>query len=369
MEIEKRKMIMDESNIEKRLREEHFKNERFMTLPEIRAAAKEVIQPKVWGFAEGAAESETTLRRNRRALRRLAIRQRVLVDVRKIDVTTDFLGMKLPIPAAVSPMGSLALFHPEGDLEMARGAGLGGNLNVVSGVTGWRVEDVARAATGPLFFQLYHFGERPWVEDLMNRVQTSGYKAVCLTVDVAVYGRRERDMLVRFDPRFFSNATPNPPPNNTEIPARLTWKDVEWLKSILKIPFGLKGIMTAEDAKRAVEAGVEIIWISNHGGRQLDHGQATVEVLPEIVEAVAGRAKIMIDGGFSRGTDIVKAVALGANVVGLGRTSLWGLAADGAAGVDRTFQLLQEEMKTTMALCGRTSLRDLTPDLICRADR
>jgi len=150
--------------------------------------------------------------------------------------------------------------------------------------------------------------------------------------------------------------------------ARLTWDDVAWLRSILKVPLGIKGILTAEDAKRAVESGVQIIWVSNHGGRQLDSAQATIDVLPEIVEEIGGRAEIIIDGGFSRGTDVIKALALGAKVVAMGRTMLWGLAVDGAAGVNRTLEILREELSTSLALCGQTSVRGLKPSLICRAE-
>ncbi len=341
--------------------------ERFRTLPEIKKAAKHILPPGPWGFAAGGAETETTLRRNRRALRQLAIRQRVLVDVREIDLRTTFLGLDLPMPVAVAPMGGLVLFHPEGDCEMVRGAGRSGTLAVVSGATGWPVEEVAKAASGPLLFQLYHFGPREWVKDLLQRVEAcGGYHAVCLTVDVQVYSRRERDMELRFDPRGARQGTPNPPPPDTTYPARLTWADVAWLQEQLTLPLGLKGILTAEDARLAVDAGVKIIWVSNHGGRQLDQTEATIDVLPEIVEAVDGRAEIIIDGGFSRGTDVIKAVALGAHVVAMGRTALWGLAADGANGVDRTMQILRDEISTSLALCGQTSIGRLTPDLIRR---
>jgi glycolate oxidase len=343
-------------------------SERFMTLPEIKRAAKHVLPPGPWGFGAGGAETETTLRRNRRAIRQLAIRQRVLVDVRQIDLRTTFLGLDLPMPVAIAPMGGLVLFHPQGDLEMVRGAGPSGTLAVVSGVTGWPVEEVAKEAGGPLLFQLYHFGPRSWVQELLGRVVASGYHAVCLTVDVQLYGRRERDLQQRFDPRSARMGTPNPPPPDTNYPARLTWDDVAWLREQLAVPLGLKGILTPEDARLAVEAGVQIVWVSNHGGRQLDQTQATIDVLPDIVAAVEGRAEIVIDGGFARGTDIMKAVALGANVVALGRTALWGLAADGAAGVDRTLQLLREEMQTALGLCGQTSMRKLTSELICRVD-
>jgi isopentenyl diphosphate isomerase/L-lactate dehydrogenase-like FMN-dependent dehydrogenase len=342
--------------------------ERFMTLPEIERAAKNILPPEVWDFGKGGAETETTLRRNRRALRRLAIRQRILVDVRRIDLSTSLVGIPLPMPVAIAPIGSLALFHPEGDLELARGVGLSGNLSVVSGVTGWPVEAVAKEAKGPLLFQLYHFGDRSWAQELLGRVEASGYRAVCLTVDSAVYGRRERDLRRRFDPRFACTGIPNPPPMDTNYSVRLNWNDVAWLRSIVSVPLGLKGILTLEDARLAVESGVQIVWVSNHGGRQLDHTQATIDVLPEIVDAVAGRAEIVIDGGFARGTDVIKAIALGAKVVAIGRTALWGLAAAGAAGVDRTLQLLREEMTSALALCGQTSVRGLRPDLIRRVE-
>ncbi len=341
---------------------------RFMTLPEIKSAARSNLSPKLLGFAEGGAETETTLRRNRRALRRLAIRQRVLVDVRHIDLNTTFLGIELPMPVVVAPIGLIALFHPKGDLEMAHGVGLSGNLSVVSGVTGWPVEVVAKKTTGPLLFQLYHFGDRSWVRELLGRVEASGYRGVCLTVDAPVYGRRERDLRQRFDVRSAFRNTPNPPPPDDTYPARLTWDDVAWLRSILSIPLGLKGILTAEDARLAVQSGVQIVWVSNHGGRQLDQTEATVDVLPEIVDVVSGRAEIVVDGGFSRGTDVIKGLALGAKVVAIGRTALWGLIADGATGVHRTLELLREEIAVAIALCGQTTVRELTTDLIRRVD-
>jgi glycolate oxidase len=343
--------------------------ERFMTLPEIRRAAKRILPPGPWGYAAGGAETESTRRRNRRAIRRLAIRQRVLRDVRNVDISTTFLGLRLPMPVAVAPMGGLVVFHPQGDCEMVRGAGLTGNLAVVSGVTGWPVEEVAEAASAPLLFQLYFAGPRSWAQDLLGRVEATGaYKAVCLTVDVQVYSRRERDLIQRYDPRVARMLAPDPPPPDMDYQARLTWDDVAWLQEILTVPVGLKGILTAQDARLAVEAGVKIIWVSNHGGRQLDSTQATIDVLPEIVEAVDGRAEIMIDGGFSRGTDVIKALALGANVVAMGRNILWGLVVDGAAGVQRSLELVGEELAVSLALCGQTNVRDLTPDMICRAE-
>jgi isopentenyl diphosphate isomerase/L-lactate dehydrogenase-like FMN-dependent dehydrogenase len=217
-------------------------------------------------------------------------------------------------------------------------------------------------------FQLYHHGDRGWVRDLLARVEASGYLAVALTVDVQLYGRRERDILARWSPRKAMEIAPNPRGPNPEYQARLTWDDVEWLMKTTKLPLGLKGIMTVRDARRAVDMGVRLIWVSNHGGRQLDQTQSTIDALPAIVDAVGDRADIVVDGGFSRGTDVVKGLARGAKVVAVGRTALWGLAADGADGVARALEILREEVRTTMGLAGRTRIADLTPDLISRVD-
>jgi len=336
----------------------------FVTLPEIRQAARRRLPREVYNFGAGGAETETTLRRNRLALSRLAIRQHILVDVREIDLETTLLGVPLSWPVAVAPMGGLVMFHPDGDVEMARGASQADTLLFLSGATGWPVEDVAAASTAPRMFQLYHHGDRAWVADLLARVEGSGYLAVCLTVDVQVYGRRERDILARWDPRAAMSKAPHPRGPDPEYQARLTWDDVAWLKKTTRLPIGLKGIMTAGDARRAVEAGVGLIWVSNHGGRQLDQTQATIDALPAVVEAVAGRASIVVDGGFSRGTDVIKALARGADVVAIGRTVLWGLGADGADGVACALDILRTELRTALALCGQTRVKDLSPDLL-----
>ncbi len=340
----------------------------FVTLPEIRRVARKRLSRDVWNFGAGGSETETSMRRNRRALDRLAIRQDVLVDVREIDLTTTFLGIPLSMPVMVAPMGGLVLFHHQGDVEMARGASTADTLVALSGATGWPVEDVAKAGPGPKLFQLYHHGDRTWVADLLARVEASGYISVCLTVDTQLYSRRERDIVNRYSPRQAMSVAPNPRGPDSTYPARLTWSDVEWLKKTTRLPLGLKGIMTARDAKRAIDTGVEVIWISNHGGRQLDHTQASIDALPAIVDAVAGRTAIVIDGGFRRGTDVIKAVALGATVVAMGRAILWGLAADGADGVAAALDILRQELRTSLGLCGQTSVRNLRPDSVLRVD-
>jgi glycolate oxidase len=341
---------------------------KYVTLPEIRREARKRLQREVFNFGAGGAETETTVRRNRRSLDRLAIRQDILVDVRNVDLTTSLCGVPLSMPVAVAPMGGLVLFHPEGDVEMARGAAQGDALVFLSGATGWPVEAVAKASGGPKMFQLYHMGDRAWVKDLIARVELAGFLSVSLTVDVQWYSRRERDITARWSPREAMLVAPNPRPPDPTYTARLTWDDVDWLRSITSLPIGIKGIMTARDARRAVDHGVRIIWVSNHGGRQLDHTQGTIDALRPIVDAVAGGAEIVIDGGFSRGTDVVKALAWGADVVAVGRAVLWGLGLDGAAGVANALDLFREELSTTMALAGQTSVRRLPRDLVFRVD-
>jgi isopentenyl diphosphate isomerase/L-lactate dehydrogenase-like FMN-dependent dehydrogenase len=342
--------------------------DKFVTLPEIRKHARKVLPRDAWNFGDGGAETETTLRRNRRALDRLAIRQDVLVDVREIDLSTSLLGVPLSWPVAVAPMGGLILFHREGDLEMARGASEGDTLQFLSGASGWPVEAVAKASSGPKMFQLYHHGDRAWAADLLARVEASGYHAVVLTVDVQVYGRRERDIVHRYNPREAMAHAPNPRGPDPNYQERLTWDDVAWLRKTTRLPIGIKGIMTPRDARRAVEAGVALIWVSNHGGRQLDHTQGAIDALPPIVDAVAGAAAIVVDGGFNRGTAVLKGLALGATVVAAGRAVLWGLAADGAAGVACALGILRGELRTAMALSGQTSVKRLNRDLIFRVD-
>lgn len=342
--------------------------DKFVTLPEIRKHAKQLLPRDVWNFGDGGAETETSLRRNHRSINRLAIRQDVLVDIREIDMSTRLLGVPLSWPVAVAPMGGLILFHPEGDVEMARGTTKGDTLQFLSGATGWSVEDVARASAGPKMFQLYHHGDRAWAADLIARVEASGYHSIVLTVDVQLYGRRERDIVHRFIPRDAMAKAPNPRGPDGNYQERLTWDDVAWLKKTTRLPIGIKGIMTPRDAKRAIETGVELIWVSNHGGRQLDQTQGTIDALPPIVDAVAGQAEIVIDGGFNRGTAVLKAVALGATVVAIGRAALWGLAADGADGVACALGIMRRELRTTMGLCGQTSVKGLTPDLVFRVD-
>jgi isopentenyl diphosphate isomerase/L-lactate dehydrogenase-like FMN-dependent dehydrogenase len=339
-----------------------------VTLPEFRREARKTLPREVFNFGDGGSETEATLRRNRRAIRRLAIRQDILVDARQLDTTTSLLGVPLSWPVVIAPMGGLILFHDEGDVEMGRGAERADTLQFLSGATGWSVEAVAAGSAGPKMFQLYHFGDRAWVTDYLARVEAAGYLSVCLTVDVQVYSRRERDIAARWSPREAMAKAPNPRGPDPDYPTRLTWTDVEFLMKTTRLPLGLKGVMTPRDARRAVDMGVRLIWVSNHGGRQLDSTQASIDALPAIAEAVDGRADIVVDGGFGRGTDVLKGVALGARAVAVGRAALWGLAVDGADGVAAALGLLRQELRIAMALCGQTSVKRLTPDCVFRVD-
>jgi isopentenyl diphosphate isomerase/L-lactate dehydrogenase-like FMN-dependent dehydrogenase len=339
-----------------------------VTLPEFRREARAKLPREVFNFGDGGAETEATLRRNRRAIQRLAIRQDILVDARELDTATSLLGVPLSWPVVIAPMGGLILFHDEGDVEMGRGAERADTLQFLSGATGFSVEAVAAASKGPKMFQLYHFGDRAWVTDYLARVEAAAYHSVCLTVDVQVYSRRERDIAARWSPRDAMAKAPNPRGPDPAYPTRLTWTDVEFLMKTTRLPIGLKGVMTARDARQAVEMGVRLIWVSNHGGRQLDSTQASIDALPAIADAVNGRADIVVDGGFNRGTDVLKGVALGATAVAVGRTALWGLAVDGADGVAAALGLLRQELRIAMALCGQTSVQRLPRDCVFRVD-
>lgn len=296
---------------------------------------------------------------------RWVFRPRILVDVRHRDLSVTFLGHRLAFPVMLGPLGSIEFFHPEGALPVARVAGRMGTIAFVSTMASPDLETVARGAQGPLVFQLYVRGDREWVATIVRRAEQAGYVGLCLTVDSAVYGRRERDLRHRFLPRERLNR-PNVGATmmDEEYQGGWTWDDLAWLRRTTRLPLILKGVLTPEDAVRAVEQGVEVVYVSNHGGRQLDHAPATVEVLGEIAAAVAGRAELLVDSGFVRGTDVVKGLALGARAVLVGKLQAWGLAADGESGLERALELLQQEISTTMALLGAPKVSELGPDCV-----
>ena len=331
----------------------------FVTNQEIVQAAYRNLTQNVWNYLSGGAESETTMRRNRFGFDSLAFRPRILVDVSTVDTAATFLGHKLRIPIMLAPIGSLQAITPEGGVAVAKAAEGFGTINFVSSVTQPSLEEITAASQNPKVFQLYVQGDLHWIENLLARVKSAGYAALCLTVDTAHYGRRERQMMDRWLP-------PSRRGSGYEYRAGLTWKTLDTIKTIAGLPFILKGVATAEDAALAVEHGVDIIYVSNHGGRQLDHGRATIDVLPEIVEAVRGKAEVVLDGGITRGSDVLKAIALGATAVTIGKLQGWGLAAAGQAGLVRVLEILESEIITTMGLLGVTRLDQLTSAHLCK---
>ena len=329
-------------------------DERFQTLHEIVQAAEINLNRNIWDYLVGATETETTMRRNRQALDSIAFRPRVLRDVSEVDCSASFLGKKLRLPVAVAPVGSLESFEPGGGATVAEAVEAFGGGLFLSSVTKPGLEATADKAPNALkIFQLYVRGDGAWVDDYVHRAAASGYDAFCITVDTAHYSRRERDIAKRFVKTWRTYNT------GMNYQAALSWKDIERFKAKHKVPLILKGIATAEDAIMALEHGVEGIYVSNHGGRQLDHGRGSMEVLPEIVEAVGGKAMIIVDGGFSRGSDIIKGIAMGADLVAIGRLYCYGLAAAGSVGVHRVLEILEAEIRTCFGLLGVTSFAEL----------
>ena len=329
-------------------------NERFQNLHEFVHRARANLNQNAWDYIVGAAETETTMRRNRMALDEIAFRPRVLNDVAKVDASVERFGRKLRLPVMLAPVGALEIFDPAGAAAVVRGVGKFGAAHMLSSVSAPGLEKTAEAAPDAMrLFQLYVRGDDAFVEDHVSRAIANNYTAFCLTVDTAHYSRRERDIAKRYVRESRARST------GGDFQKGLSWRTVKLIKDKYKIPLIIKGIATSEDALIALDHGVEWIYVSNHGGRQLDHGRGSTDVLPEIAEAVAGRAKIIIDGGFYRGSDIVKALALGASLVGLGRMQCYGLAAGGQAGIVRMLEILEDEVIRSMGLLGATSFGKL----------
>ncbi len=328
----------------------------FLTLHELVAAARANLAPGPWSYLIGGTETETTVRRNRQALDSIAFRPRVLRDVSRVDASAACLGRKVRLPVLLAPIGGLESFVEGGAAAAARGAARFGVPQMLSSVCKPGLEETAAAADTLRIFQLYVRGDDAWVDDHVRRARAHGYAAFCLTVDVAMYSRRERDIAGRFVKPWRAGADAS-----RHYQAALSWDQVKRYKDRHDLPLIVKGIATAEDAEIAVQHGVEVIYVSNHGGRQLDHGLGAIAILPEVVAAVGGRAQVWVDGGFMRGTDVVKALALGAQAVGLGRLPCFGLAAAGVPGLERVLEILEEEIQTCLGLLGATSLAGLGP--------
>ncbi|HEX3348689.1 MAG TPA: alpha-hydroxy acid oxidase [Acetobacteraceae bacterium] len=329
-----------------------MQDDEYLVIHEFIEKARNNLNRNVWDYLIGGSESETTLARNRLALDSVALRHRVLVDVSQIDPTAEFFGRKVRLPIALAPVGSLESFEPGGGATVAKAAGMFGVPFFCSSVTKPGLEAIAAAATGPKVFQLYVRGDAAFVDDHVKRAIDAGYDAFCITVDTARYSRRERDLTKRFR-KYWTNQV------GVDYQAALSWDAIARFKARHKIKLILKGIGTAEDALKACSLGVESVYVSNHGGRQLDHGRGSFDVLPEVVAAVAGRAHIMVDGGFYRGTDIIKGIAMGADTIAIGRLYLYGLAANGATGIVRLLELVEAEIEQSMGLTGVANWRQL----------
>jgi glycolate oxidase len=333
--------------------------ERFQNLHEIVAAARAKLDRNVWDYLIGGAETETTLRRNRLALDSLAFRPRILRNVNTTDTSTTFLGRKIAMPVALAPIGSIERFDAKGCAAVADATGAFGCPMFQSSVAKPEVEVTGKVAPDALkIFQLYVRGDQDWVEAIFDRAVAAGFDALCLTVDTHHYSRRERDIFKRY------HAASARQPNAALYQKSLDWAQFDKLRKKYKVPLVIKGIATGEDAKLAVEHGVDVIYVSNHGGRQLDQGAGTTDVLPEIVAAAKGKAEIIVDGSFCRGTDVLKAIALGANLVCVGRLYAYGMAAAGRDGIIRVLELLQDEMIRGMGLLGVNRLDELGPTYI-----
>jgi isopentenyl diphosphate isomerase/L-lactate dehydrogenase-like FMN-dependent dehydrogenase len=313
-------------------------------------AAEERLDPAAFGYFAGGANDEWTLRENVAAFNRWVLRPRMLVDVSTVTTATTVLRTELSFPVLVAPMAFQGLAHPDGEVAMAQGAAAAGTAMCLATLSMASIEDVR---DGARWFQLYWSPDRGAVEDLVERADEAGHGAIVVTIDLPVLGRRERDLRTGFE---------TPIQIDSVVDPSLTWRDLEWLRSLTSLPVLVKGVLTAEDAALALEAGVEGIVVSNHGGRQLDGVAASLDALPEVVEAAGDRAVVLMDGGVRRGTDVVKALALGAKAVLVGRPALWGLAVGGAEGVERVLTLLRDEFQLALALCGCAA-----PDEVTRA--
>jgi isopentenyl diphosphate isomerase/L-lactate dehydrogenase-like FMN-dependent dehydrogenase len=333
---------------------------KFQVLHKFVPAARENLDDGAWDYLIGGAETETTQKRNRMALDHLAFRPRVMRDLSVLDSTAPFFGRTLRLPVILAPIGSLQQFNPAGGAGVSQAAGDFGVVHMLSSVCKPGLEAVAEAAPDAgRIFQLYVRGDAAWVDDHIDRAIANGYMGFCFTIDLDYYGRRERDKS-----KGFISVARQTQSQGEEFQRSFCWDDFRRIRDKYDIPLMLKGIATAEDADIAAREGCDVIYVSNHGGRQLDHGRGGIDVLPEVVAAVDGRAKIVLDGGIMRGADIVKAMALGADAVGIGRLQGLAFAAAGREGVVQMLKLLELEVQTCLALVGVTSYGELTPDYI-----
>ena len=366
------------------------------SIADLRRAARRRLPRAVFDYMDGAAEDEVTLYRNQADFGRYELLPHFLVDVENIDLRTRVLGADLDVPYVLAPTGMSRLFHHTGERSVARAAEKARTLYSLSSMATVSIEDIARIGTGPKMLQLYVWRDRGILKDFIQRAKANGYTALCLTVDLPLTGQRERDLkngftvppqlrlsniidtmmhpdwLLQFltSPRIrLENVVKSAGASQnlfsvieytaSQFDPTVTWDDMAWMIEEWGGPFAIKGILTAGDAQRALETGVSALILSNHGGRQLDHAPSPISVLPEVVDALGDKVEIILDGGVRRGTDVLKALCLGANAVMVGRAYLFGLGAGGEAGVDRALALLNDEIRRNMALLGCPSVQQL----------
>ncbi len=350
----------------------------FLTLSDIETAASKVVLGPAWAYVKGGAGEELTIRANREAFQQKILRPRVLVDVETLDLTTRLLGERVSSPFYVSPTAYQGLLHSDAELGTARAASSAGVLGVFSTISSRSLEDIAKAAPkGPRWFQLYLQPEPKTTEALVKRAERAGYTALVLTVDAPVFGNRDQTVLGGFNvgsiplgngPDVFPPSRPTPDGQlyRTRKEASATWDALDHLHEITSLPILIKGILTAEDARLAVDHDARGVIVSNHGGRQLDQAPASLDALPQVVEEVGSETEVYMDGGIRRGSDILIALATGARAVGLGRLVLWALAAAGEAGVAKMIGLLKEDLATTMALTGRRTISEIDGSVLAK---
>jgi isopentenyl diphosphate isomerase/L-lactate dehydrogenase-like FMN-dependent dehydrogenase len=333
----------------------------FATAGEVEDAARAALPREIWEYVSGGSGTEATLRANRAALDALRFVPRVGRDVSAVSAATTVLGMELAAPVLLAPIGTIGLFDAGGAATCARAAARAGSAAFVSILAVPALEEVAGAADAPLIFQHYTRGTREWSLELFRRAEAAGYRALCITLDSPVDGIRERELRNRFD-RGAAQDRPNlGGSDRRELQAALSWSELAWLAGQTALPLILKGITHPDDAALAVEAGASAIVVSNHGGRQLDHLPGTIDVLPAVVEAVGDRVEVLVDGGFVRGADVVKALALGARAVLIGKAACFALAAGGEDALAGTLERLRVEVERNLALLGVTAPEALTP--------
>jgi 4-hydroxymandelate oxidase len=356
---------------------------KIINVKELEQQARPHLTKMAYDFIAGGADDEVTLRQNEKSWEKLKLLPRVLRGPdRELNLKTTLLGQAVDFPIVVAPMGFQCLAHPEGEVAGAQGAAMAGTIFALSTTSTRSIEDVAHGSDGPKWFQLYVYKDRAITENLVERAVRSGYKAICLTVDTIIEGRRERDKYNQFRlPPGLSVANFKNQPALKNIggaedesalttyienqwEAGLSWADVDWVASLSQLPLIIKGILAVPDAELAVQHGAAAIVVSNHGGRQLDGVPATADVLPAIVAAVGNQCEVLVDGGLRRGTHILKALALGARAVLVGRPVFWGLALNGADGVQAVLYHLRDELKASMELVGWHSVHDVSRDLI-----